>query len=64
MKEELRKVATWFKTNKLSLSISKTKYSLFNSTRKSKDIPIILCPLLIDNVPVKKEFLTKFSEYT
>ena len=34
MNEELRKVATWFKANKLSLSISKTKYSLLYSTRK------------------------------
>ena len=58
--EELRKVANWFKANKLSLNISKTKYSLFHSTRKRKDIPNILPPLHIDNVPVKREFVTKF----
>ena len=39
MNEELRKVADWFKANKPSLNISKTKYSLFHSTRKRKDIP-------------------------
>ena len=39
MNEELRKVANWFKANKLSLSISKTNYSLFHSTKKRKDIP-------------------------
>ena len=33
MNKELRKVATWFKGNKLSLNISKTKYFLFHSTR-------------------------------
>ena len=33
MNKELRKVATWFKGNKLSLNISKTKYYLFHSTR-------------------------------
>ena len=60
MNEELRKVANWFKANKLSLNISKTKYSLFRSTRKRKDIPNILPPLHIDNVPVKREFVTKF----
>ena len=60
MNEELRKVANWFKANKLSLNISKTKYSLFHSTRKRKDIPNILPPLHIDNVPVKREFVTKF----
>ena len=36
MNEELRKVENWFKANKLSLNISKTKYSLFHSTRKEK----------------------------
>ena len=36
MNEELIKVATWFKANKLSLNISKTKYPLFHSTRKRK----------------------------
>ena len=60
MNEELRKVANWFKANKLSLNISKTKYSLFHSTRKKKDIPNTLPPLHIDNVPVKREFVTKF----
>ena len=60
MNKELRKVANWFKANKLSLNISKTKYSLFHSTRKRKDIPNILPPLHIDNVPVKREFVTKF----
>ena len=60
MNEELRKVANWFKANKLSLNISKTKYSLFHSTRKRKDIPNILPPLHIDNVPIKGEFVTKF----
>ena len=64
MNEELRKVANWFKANKLSLNISKTKYSLFHSTRKKKDIPNTLPPLHIDNVPVKREFVTKFlGEY-
>ena len=36
MNEELRKVANWFKANKLSLNISKTKYSLFHSSKKKK----------------------------
>ena len=60
MNEELRKVANWVKASKLSFNISKTKYSLFHSTRKRKDIPNTLPPLHIDNVPVKREFVTKF----
>ena len=59
MSKEQRKVAIWFKTNKLSLNISKTKY-LFHSARKRKDTPNILPPLHIDNVPIKREFVTKF----
>ena len=60
MNEELRKLANWFNANNLSLNISKTKNSLFHSTRKRKDIPSILPPLHIDKVPVKIEFATKF----
>ena len=60
MNEEQRKVANWFKANKLSLNISKTKYSLFHSTRKRKYIPNLLPPLHIVNVPVKREFITTF----
>ena len=60
MNIELRKVANWFKANKLSMIISKTKYSLFHFTRKRKDIPNILPPLHTDNVPVKRDFVTKF----
>ena len=58
MNEELRKIAIWFKANKLYLNISKTKHSLFHSTRKRKDIPNIVAPLYIENVPIKREFIT------
>ena len=60
MTEELRKVATWFKANKLSLNNSETKYFLFHSIRKIKDIPNILPSLHTDNVPIKREFVSKF----
>ena len=36
MNEELRKVETWFKANKLSLNISNIKSSLFHSARKKR----------------------------
>ena len=54
MNEELRKVAIRFKANKLSLNISKIKYSLFYSTRKRKNIPNYLRPLHVCNAPVKR----------
>ena len=53
--EKLRKVAICFKANKLSLNISRTRYSLFHSTRKRKDIPNILS---------KENLSQSFSEYT
>ena len=61
MDEELRKVATWFKSSKLSLNISKAKYPLFHCTRKRKYMPNILLPLHIDNVPIKREFVTNLA---
>ena len=60
--KELRKVATCFKANKLSLSlsISKTKYSSFHSMRRRQHIPNIVPRLHIENVPIKREFVTRF----
>ena len=60
MNEEVQKLETSFKTNKLCLNISKTKYSPFHSSRERKDIPNILPLLHINNVPIKREFVTKF----
>ena len=60
MNEQLRRVAIWFKANKISLKISKTKYYLFHSTRKRKDLPNILPPLHINKVTIKREFAAKF----
>ena len=63
MKEDLKKVVTWFKANKISLNISKTKYSLIHSTRKRTDITNILPPLHIENASIKKNSSQRLSEY-
>ena len=60
MNEELQKVAIWFKARNLSLNISKAKYYSFHCIRKRKDIANILPLLYIDNIPIKREFDTKF----
>lgn len=39
MQNELKKISTWFKTNELSLDISKMKYSLFHFQNKKSEIP-------------------------
>ena len=36
---ELKNIHEWFKANKLSLNISKTKYSFFHPIQKKNDIP-------------------------
>ena len=56
----LRKAVNWFKVNKPSVNVSKTKYSLFDFTKERKYIPNILPPLDIVIVPVKSEFVTNF----
>ena len=43
--EELQKIETWFKTNKLSLNSKKTKYALFHKSSAKDDVPLKL-PIL------------------
>ena len=45
MNIELDKISTWFKANKLSLNVSKTKFTLFHSSGKKRLIPADLPPL-------------------
>ena len=37
--EELQKIETWFKVNKLSLNSKKTKYALFHKSSAKDNIP-------------------------
>ena len=62
MNKEPRKVASWFKANKLSLNISKTNYSISHSMRKRKDITNILPPLHIGNGVIKRKIVAKFLD--
>ena len=57
MNKELQK---WFKANKLSLNVGKTKWSLFYSTAKKKAVPSILPQLFIDNTKIEREHVTRF----
>ena len=53
--QELKKLATWFKANKLSLNIDKTSFILFSKKRIRKSINII-----IDNKAINEVHETKF----
>ena len=46
---ELSKINQWFLANKLSLNVTKTKYSFFNQTGKKDDITQKLLRLQIGN---------------
>ena len=58
--KELKSVQTWFNANKLSLNISKTKYSFFHSKAYSNLIPLQLPALKINNMIIKRETTMKF----
>ena len=60
MNIELKNISIWFKSNKLSLNISKTKYALFHSKRRKSKIPDILPDLFMDNLKLERNKVTKF----
>jgi hypothetical protein len=57
---ELKKINIWFKSNKLSLNIEKTKYILFHSTQQFNKIPHNLPPINIENITIERARNTKF----
>ena len=60
MNTELHKIANWFKSNKLSLNIKKTKWSLFHQSGKKRFLPESLPKLYIDNINIQRDRVTKF----
>ncbi|MBY0581213.1 MAG: endonuclease/exonuclease/phosphatase family protein, partial [Rickettsiales bacterium] len=60
MNNELKKISFWFKKNRLSLNIDKTKWTIFYPNNKKQILPIIMPDLYIDNTILKREKITKF----
>lgn len=60
MNEELKNISLWFKANKLSLNVSKTKFSLFHPAAKKRLMPDQLPCLNIDNIEIQRDPVTKF----
>ena len=56
----LLKMSIWFKANKLSLNLTKTKWTLFHSQKKKRLITNGLPMLYIDNFEIVRESITKF----
>ena len=57
---ELNKISLWFKANKLLLNLTKTKYSLFHPTSKKMVLREPLPFLIMDNIVIERENVTKF----
>ena len=60
MNYELQKISIWFKENKVSLNVTKTKCSLFYLQKKKLLIANDLLIFRIDNFEILGESLTKF----
>ena len=59
MNVELENFSTWFKSNKLSLNVDKTKWFLFHPLSKRQFFPQTLPNLLIEDIHIKREHVTK-----
>ena len=65
---QLERINQWFISNKLSLNVSKTKYSFFHKPSKRDDIPLLLPKLNINNngkntLDILKVKLLKIAKY-
>ena len=60
MNKELKSVSTWFKANKLSINIDKTKWTIFYPTSKKRFMPTKFPELFIDGITLERETVTKF----
>ena len=49
-----KKIEQWFKANKLSLNIKKTKHTLFHKNSSKDDIPLKLPDLKIENLNMRE----------
>ena len=57
---ELEKISQWFKANKLSINIKKTKFTLFHKNSFKDEIQLKLPALMIGNNNTKRKSLIEF----
>ena len=57
---DLEKISEWFKTNKLSLNIEKTNYTLFHKNSTKDDLPLKIPDLKTVNSVLKRQTLLNF----
>ena len=60
LKRQLERINQWFDSNKLSLNVSKTRYSFLHKPSKRDDIPLFLPKLNINNSEIERSECLKF----
>ena len=54
LNSELEKISQWFKVNKLSINIKKTKFTLFHKNSSKDDIPVKLPALMVGSNNIER----------
>ena len=57
---ELEKISQWFKANKLSINIKKTKFTLFHKNSSKNDIPVKVPALMVGSNNIERISSIKF----
>ena len=60
MNRGLQNINEWFISNKLSLNIKKTKFSIFHKASRRGDLPFVLAKHFINNQVIKRQSSIKF----
>ena len=60
MNKELKSVSNWFKANKLSVNVDKSKWTIFYPTSKKCFMPTKFPDLFTDGITLERETVTKF----
>ena len=60
VKRELQNINEWFISNKLSLNVNKTKFSIFHKASRRYDLQLVLPKLVINNQVIKRQSSIKF----
>ena len=55
MNKVLKNVSTWFKENKLSINIDKTKWTIFYPTSEKRFLPTKFPEIFIDGITLERE---------
>ena len=60
MNKELKSVSSWFKANKLSINIDKTKWTIIHLTSKKRFMPTKFPELFVEGITLERKTFTKF----